>query len=168
MREPQEVGLLAMRQVTRAKGGAGGRRSAGVRRWAAVRGRPGSARLSRRPTRRATGSTRRRTRSWRFAAPPFETVGGFDERFFLFSEETDLCERIHDPGWQAHVEPRPRSSTTPAGGRRLELPWRAPAEAPRLLGDRELEDTEPRCPRRTGGVGALKGGARGAMLNGLP
>jgi GT2 family glycosyltransferase len=26
--------------------------------------------------------------------------GGFDERFFLFSEETDLCQRISAAGWQ--------------------------------------------------------------------
>jgi N-acetylglucosaminyl-diphospho-decaprenol L-rhamnosyltransferase len=36
----------------------------------------------------------------------FDAVGGFDERFFLFSEETDLCKRVQDAGWQAHVEPR--------------------------------------------------------------
>jgi GT2 family glycosyltransferase len=30
--------------------------------------------------------------------------GGFDERFFLFSEETDLCRRVKDAGWEvAHL-----------------------------------------------------------------
>lgn len=29
-----------------------------------------------------------------------EEIGGFDERFFLFSEETDLCWRIHWDGWR--------------------------------------------------------------------
>ena len=35
----------------------------------------------------------------------FEAVGGFDQRFFLFSEETDLCKRVQDAGWEAYVEP---------------------------------------------------------------
>jgi GT2 family glycosyltransferase len=35
----------------------------------------------------------------------FQAVGGFDERFFLFSEETDLCKRVQDAGWEAYVEP---------------------------------------------------------------
>jgi GT2 family glycosyltransferase len=35
----------------------------------------------------------------------FEAVGGFDETFFLFSEETDLCKRVQDAGWGAYVEP---------------------------------------------------------------
>jgi GT2 family glycosyltransferase len=35
----------------------------------------------------------------------FEAVGGFDERFSLFSDETDLCKRVQDAGWEARVEP---------------------------------------------------------------
>ena len=35
----------------------------------------------------------------------FEAVGGFDQRFFLFSEETDLCKCVQDAGWGAYVDP---------------------------------------------------------------
>jgi N-acetylglucosaminyl-diphospho-decaprenol L-rhamnosyltransferase len=31
----------------------------------------------------------------------FEEVGPFDERFFLFSEETDWCYRLREAGWQS-------------------------------------------------------------------
>ncbi len=43
--------------------------------------------------------------SFMFArAAAIEETGGFDERFFLFSEETDLCWRIHWDGWRiVHV-----------------------------------------------------------------
>lgn len=30
----------------------------------------------------------------------FEALGGFDERFFLYFEEVDLCKRMHRTGWQ--------------------------------------------------------------------
>jgi N-acetylglucosaminyl-diphospho-decaprenol L-rhamnosyltransferase len=30
----------------------------------------------------------------------FEDIGPFDEEFFLFSEETDWCYRLHEAGWQ--------------------------------------------------------------------
>ena len=35
----------------------------------------------------------------------FEEVGGFDESFFMFSEETDLCRRLWDAGWEVWFTP---------------------------------------------------------------
>jgi GT2 family glycosyltransferase len=34
-----------------------------------------------------------------------DTVGWFDERFFLFCEETDLCWRLRHAGWEIHYFP---------------------------------------------------------------
>ncbi len=34
----------------------------------------------------------------------FDAVGGFDEAFFMYAEEIDLCRRLQDAGWQSgHV-----------------------------------------------------------------
>lgn len=35
----------------------------------------------------------------------FENVGGFDERYFMFAEEMDLCWRLHEAGWAIGFEP---------------------------------------------------------------
>lgn len=35
----------------------------------------------------------------------FGAVGGFDESFFMYCEETDLCYRLQTAGWQVHFAP---------------------------------------------------------------
>lgn len=35
----------------------------------------------------------------------FQDIGMFDEQFFLFFEETDLCKRARDAGWLTYCEP---------------------------------------------------------------
>jgi N-acetylglucosaminyl-diphospho-decaprenol L-rhamnosyltransferase len=41
-----------------------------------------------------------------FRAQAVEQVGLFDERFFMYSEELDLCRRMHAAGWQVAYVPR--------------------------------------------------------------
>lgn len=35
----------------------------------------------------------------------FDAVGGFDPAFFMYSEEVDLCWRLHAAGWEVHFAP---------------------------------------------------------------
>jgi GT2 family glycosyltransferase len=35
-----------------------------------------------------------------------DQAGTFDERFFMYSEEVDLCRRIRQAGWQIHYVPQ--------------------------------------------------------------
>jgi GT2 family glycosyltransferase len=44
----------------------------------------------------------------------FDEVGGFDERFFLYWEDADLCRRLRDRGWTVRYVPGSR--VTHAGG----------------------------------------------------
>jgi N-acetylglucosaminyl-diphospho-decaprenol L-rhamnosyltransferase len=38
-------------------------------------------------------------------AEVWEELGGFDERFFMFMEDVDLCWRAHRAGWRVAIEP---------------------------------------------------------------
>jgi GT2 family glycosyltransferase len=40
--------------------------------------------------------------------PALAAVGGFDEGFFMYSEEVDLCRRLRSLGWEVHFEPAAR------------------------------------------------------------
>jgi GT2 family glycosyltransferase len=44
----------------------------------------------------------------------FEAVGGFDESFFMYSEEIDLCYRLCGVGWRTHFVPN--ATITHIGG----------------------------------------------------
>jgi N-acetylglucosaminyl-diphospho-decaprenol L-rhamnosyltransferase len=35
----------------------------------------------------------------------WETIGGFDERFFLYFDDVDLCERLRGAGWRVRFDP---------------------------------------------------------------
>lgn len=38
----------------------------------------------------------------------FSNLGGFDEDFFMYMEDVDLCKRFHDAGWRVVFEPNAR------------------------------------------------------------
>lgn len=48
----------------------------------------------------------------------FTRLGGFDESFFMYSEETDLCLRARDAGWQVRFTPHAEATHAEGGSGR--------------------------------------------------
>jgi N-acetylglucosaminyl-diphospho-decaprenol L-rhamnosyltransferase len=58
-----------------------------------------------------------------FRRDAFDAVGGFDESYFMFLEEVDICRRLHEAGWDVRYEPR-GSITHIEGVSRKSAPYR--------------------------------------------
>ena len=63
-------------------------------------------------------------------ASAFRAVGGFDERYFLYREETDLCARLREAGWR--VRHQPCVSAVHIGGASSDSQWPVPARGTML------------------------------------
>ncbi|WP_421021041.1 glycosyltransferase family 2 protein, partial [Klebsiella pneumoniae] len=63
----------------------------------------------------------------------FDAVGGFDDRYFMYMEDVDLCWRLWRAGWRVGYEPTAR--VVHAIGRSTDqTPYRMIAEHHRSLG----------------------------------
>lgn len=62
---------------------------------------------------------------------PFDRVGGFDERYFLYWEDADLCRRLRDIGWTTRYVP----------GARVHHPGGASAKTASRLATRAFHDS---------------------------
>jgi len=40
----------------------------------------------------------------------FQDIGGFDESFFLYWEDVDICRRVHESGFAVYVDPNARAT----------------------------------------------------------
>jgi len=66
-----------------------------------------------------------------FRRESFIAVGGFDERYFLFAEDMDICRRLNAKGWKVFLEPNIRLLHYYGGVRRR---WRRFTEFHRIKG----------------------------------
>ena len=67
-----------------------------------------------------------------FRRSAFDTVGGFDEEYFMYVEDVDLCWRLGKAGWRIGYEPGARVVHA-LGGSSRQVPYRMIAEHHRSL-----------------------------------
>jgi N-acetylglucosaminyl-diphospho-decaprenol L-rhamnosyltransferase len=72
----------------------------------------------------------------------FERVGGFDERFFLYCEDTDLCFNLRETGFRVLYEPA--ASAHHEGGASAPSPGQAPLKAAARLTYAGIHNEQPR------------------------
>ena len=72
----------------------------------------------------------------------FEEVGGFDERFFLYSEDVDLCTRLRRAGYRLRYEPGPIARH--AGGGSAPRPGQVALKAEARITYSRLHESTPR------------------------
>lgn len=53
-----------------------------------------------------------------FRREALESVAGFDERYFMFAEDVDICRRLHEQGWRVMLVPAARLEHFYGGVRR--------------------------------------------------
>ncbi|MBM3315387.1 glycosyltransferase family 2 protein [candidate division WOR-3 bacterium] len=53
-----------------------------------------------------------------FRREALDSAGGFDERYFMFAEDMELCRRLRQKGWKVFLEPRARVEHYYGGVRR--------------------------------------------------
>ncbi len=66
-----------------------------------------------------------------FRRDSFIAVSGFDERYFLFAEDMDICRRLREKGWQVFIDPNVKVIHYYGGVRRS---WRRFSEFHRIKG----------------------------------
>jgi glycosyltransferase involved in cell wall biosynthesis len=76
----------------------------------------------------------------------FEDLGGFDARYWLYGEETDLCRRAIDAGWRVEVMPGAAATHAGAASRRT---------APDLVDEHFARGTERYIADREGALGLV-------------
>jgi N-acetylglucosaminyl-diphospho-decaprenol L-rhamnosyltransferase len=110
----------------------GGRFSGWMRETARCTGAGRVLRAARARVRRETlGAKRKRPieRAWVSAAvwlvrrEAFAQVGGFDERFFLYYEDEDLCRRLQQVGWRTAVDPSVTATHAVGGSSEVRDPY---------------------------------------------